>query len=230
MQQGNWSRLPDITNYWTQPEIVNIIQKHQEYLLVNIGNEVGNESVTEAQFVDGYTSAIQTMRAAGIHTPLVIDASEYGKNLDILDATADRLISADPEKNLLFSVHLYWSIFDGADANFIRSKLEKSVSLSYPLIVGEFSHFGAFAGEGVSGCSANGEIDYKTIIEVCHQNEIGWYAWEWGPGNNFNDPLCAVMDMTPDRLFANLKPGWAEEVVISSPFSIKNTSVMPPTL
>ena len=227
---GNWSRLPDITNYWTQPEIVNIIQKHQEYLLVNIGNEVGNESVTEAQFVDGYTSAIQTMRAAGIHTTLVIDASEYGKNLDILDATADRLIAADPEKNLLFSVHLYWSIFDGADANFIRSKLEKSVSLGYPLIVGEFSHFGAFAGEGVSGCSANGEIDYKTIIEVCHQNEIGWYAWEWGPGNNFNDPLCAVMDMTPDRLFANLKPGWAEEVAISSPFSIKNTSVTPPTL
>ncbi len=227
---GDWLRLPDVVDYWIQPEIVNIIQKHQEYLLVNIANEAGNDLVSEDQFIEGYSTAIQRMRAAGIHPPLVIDASTWGKDLDRLDATADRLIAADPEKNLLFSVHLYWSIFDGANANFIRSKLEKSVSLGYPLIVGEFSHFGAFAGEGVSGCSANGEIDYKTIIEVCHQNEIGWYAWEWGPGNDFNDPLCAVMDMTPDRLFAHLKPGWAEEVAISSPHSIKNTSVTPPNL
>jgi mannan endo-1,4-beta-mannosidase len=227
---GDWSRLPDLIDYWIQPEIVNIIQKHQEYLLVNIANEAGNDLVSEDQFIEGYSPAIQRMRAAGIHTPLVIDASTWGKDLDRLDATAARLIDVDPEKNLLFSVHLYWSISDGADANFIRSKLQNSVNLGYPLIVGEFSRFGGFAGKGISVCSANGEIDYKTIIEVCDQNEIGWYVWEWGPGNDFLDPLCAVMDMTPDRLFAHLKPEWAEEVAISSPHSIQNTSVTPPTM
>lgn len=85
---------------------------------------------------------------------------------------------------------------------------------------------------GKISCSSDGEVDYKTIIEVCNQNEIGWYAWEWGPGNGKDNdyPDCVVMDMTPDRLFANLKPGWAEEVAISSPYSIKNTSVTPPTM
>jgi hypothetical protein len=33
-----------------------------------------------------------------------------------------------------------------------------------------------------------------------------------------------------DRLFASLKPGWAEEVATSSPYNIKNTSVTPPTM
>jgi mannan endo-1,4-beta-mannosidase len=227
---GEWNRLQELVEYWTQPAVVKVIQNHQEYLLVNIGNEVGDDQVSETQFIDVYTRAIQTMRAAGIHTPLVIDASDWGKNLDILDATADRLIAADPEKNLLFSVHLYWSISDGADANFIRSKLQKSVNLGYPLIVGEFSSFGGYAGQGKSMCSPDGEIDYRTIIEECHNHEIGWYAWEWGPGNDFTDPLCSVMDMTPDRLFDNLKPGWATEVATSSPYSIKNTSVTPPTM
>jgi mannan endo-1,4-beta-mannosidase len=232
---GDWSRLPELITYWTQPAVVEIIKKHQEYLLINIGNEVGGEiggddAVTETQFIDGYTSAIQAMRAAGIQTPLIIDASDWGKNLDRLDATADRLIAADPLQNMLFSVHLYWSIWTGADANFIRSKLEKSVSLGYPLIVGEFSKFGGWAGQGNSMCSDLGSINYKTIIEVCHQKEIGWYAWEWGPGNDSNDPLCSNMNMTSDRLFANLQPGWAEEVAISSPFSIKNTSITPPTI
>jgi mannan endo-1,4-beta-mannosidase len=98
--------------------------------------------------------------------------------------------------------------------------------------VGEFSQFGGYPCDqpDASLCSVSGEIDFQTILEVCHQNEIGWYAWEWGPGNDFNDPLCAVMDMTPDRQFVHLKPGWAEEVAISSPYSIKNTSVTPPTM
>jgi mannan endo-1,4-beta-mannosidase len=243
---GDWNRLPELVAYWTQPAVINIIKKHQAYLLVNIGNEVGgndikgNDLVSEAQFIEGYISAIQTMRSAGIQTPLVIDASDSGKNLERLDATADRLIAADPRKNLLFSVHLYWSISDGADANFIRSKLQKSVNLGYPLIVGEFSRFGGYAGQdstdntkSKSMCSPNGEIDYKTILKECHQHEIGWYAWEWGPGNtkgNPPDPLCAVMDMTTDGLFNNIKPGWAKEVAISSPYSIKNTSVTPSTM
>jgi mannan endo-1,4-beta-mannosidase len=227
---GNWNRLQDLVDYWTQPAVVKIIEKHQAYLLVNIGNEVGDDTVTEAQFIAGYTNAIQAMRTAGIHTPLVVDAADWGKNLALLDATASTLINIDPEKNLLFSLHIYWSKFTGADANMIRSQLQNSVNLGYPLILGEFSQFGGYPGQNVSMCSANGEIDYLTIIEVCHQSEIGWYAWEWGPGNDFNDPQCAVMDMTPDRLFAHLKPGWATDVAISSPYSIKNTSVTPPTM
>jgi mannan endo-1,4-beta-mannosidase len=218
-----------------QPNVVNLIQKHQEYLLINIGNEVGgyDDKVSKAQFIEGYTNAIQPMRKAGIHTPLVIDAAEDGKSLDLLDATAPTLLNIDPDHNLLFSVHLYWPKFNGADANFIRSKLQNSVSVDYPLIVGEFSQFGAWAGQGVSVCSPAGEIDYQTILEECHKHEIGWYAWEWGPGNAKGippDPLCAVMDMTSSRLFDNLKPGWATEVAISSPYSITNTSVTPPTM
>lgn len=239
---GEWERLPDLINYWIQPEIINIIQKHQEYLLVNIADEAGDDTITDAQFIEEYSQAIQKMRSTGIQTPLVIDASDWGKSLDRLDAAAARLIAVDPEKNLLFSVHLYWSMFAGADANFIRSKLENSVDLGYPLIVGEFSAYGGWAGvdennldengepKAKSMCSPDGEIDYKTIIEVCHENEIGWYAWEWGPGNAFNDPLCIVMDMTPDRRFVNLKSGWAEEVATSSPYSIKNTSITPSTI
>ena len=230
---GAWNGLPALVDYWVQPTIVSLIQKHQAYLLVNIGNEVGDDTVSAAQFITGYSDAIQSMRTAGIRTPLVIDAAGWGKHLDILDASAATLLAADPDHNLLFSVHAYWSLACGDDGDVIRNKLQHSVTLGYPLIVGEFSKFGGcpcHQPQGTSMCSPSGEVDYQTILEVCHQQEIGWYAWEWGPGNDFNDPLCAVMDMTPDRLFANLKPGWAEEVAISSPFSIKNTSVTPPTM
>jgi mannan endo-1,4-beta-mannosidase len=230
---GDWGRLGELVDYWTQPSVVSIIKKHAHYLLVNIGNEVGDETVSQQDFVEGYTDAIQRLRAAGIHTPLVIDASDFGKNLTILNNTAATLRAADPDYNIVFSVHLYWSISCGADEAFIRSNLQEAVDLDYPLVVGEFSQFGGFpcgSPNGTSMCSEGGKIDYQTILAVCDQHAIGWYAWEWGPGNDFNDPLCAVMDMTPDRRFANLKPGWARDSALDSPFSINNTSVTPASI
>ncbi|HEU5430065.1 MAG TPA: cellulase family glycosylhydrolase [Thermomicrobiales bacterium] len=221
---GKWSRLGDLVAYWTQPQMVDIIAARQHALLVNIGNEVGNDRVKPSKFVAGYTHAVQALRCAGIHTPLVIDAPDYGKNLDTLNATAAALLDADPDHNLIFSVHLYWGIADGADANYIREHLEEAVAANYPLIVGEFSEYGAYNGND-SICAEGGRIDYQTILAETDSLGIGWYAWEWGPGNDFEDPLCSVMDMTPDRLFAHLQPGWAHEVALDSPHSIKNTAV-----
>lgn len=253
---GDWSGLKGLVDYWVQPAIVSIIQKHQRYLLVNIGNEVGKDTVTDNDFIAGYVSptqvgykyAIQTMRAAGIHTPLVIDAPDWGKKLKTLNNTAATLLGADPDNNLIFSVHLYWPMHEGAvgpdfigetnfikaDANFIKTRLQEAVDRSYPLIVGEFSQWGA-PNQGPNICTGGGEIDYQAILAECDKHGIGWYAWEWGPGNGYvpkteteperYDGPCQVMDMTPDRMFANLKQGWAEKVAISSPYSIKNTSV-----
>ena len=229
---GEWGRLNELVTYWTQPAVVSIIRKHQAYLLVNIGNEVGNDTVSQADFVAGYTDAVQRMRAAGIHVPLVIDAPDWGKDLAMLNSTAAALLAADPEGNLIFSVHLYWSLSCGADAAFIRSNLQQALDLGYPLVVGEFSQYGGFpcSDPAASICSPAAEIDYRTILAACHELQLGWYAWEWGPGNDFNDPLCAVMDMTPDRLFAHLKPGWAQEVALSSSFGILQTSVTPASI
>jgi mannan endo-1,4-beta-mannosidase len=175
---GDWSRLDDLVRYWTQPAVASIIRKHRSTLLVNIGNEVGDASVSQADFLAGVSDAVLRLRAAGIHAPLVIDAPDWGKDLGMLNRTADTLIAADPEGNLMFSVHLYWSLSCGADAAFIRSNLEQAVNLGYPLVVGEFSRYGGFPCNqpGASMCSAAGEIDYQTILAVCHEFQVGWYA------------------------------------------------------
>jgi len=87
--------------------VLEVLKKHQEYLIINIGNEVGAQ-VSESEFKTGYEAAVKRMREAGIHVPLMIDGSDWGKNIDILQATGPYLINADPDKNLLFSVHMWW--------------------------------------------------------------------------------------------------------------------------
>ncbi|RCX17535.1 mannan endo-1,4-beta-mannosidase [Anaerobacterium chartisolvens] len=213
---GEWSRLPSLVDYWVRSDIVEVIKKHQEYLLVNIGNEVGNQ-VSDADFKSGYKTAVSRMRAAGIHVPLVIDASSYGQNIDMLQSCGPYLISEDPDKNLMFSVHMWWPYMWGNTDQRVIDEIAESVNMNLPLIVGEFGH--------IWDETEAGKIPYKTILEECYKNEVGYLPWEWGPGNNPQ----TFLDMTTDGTFDTLR-GWGLEVCITSPYSIKNIAKRPASM
>jgi mannan endo-1,4-beta-mannosidase len=226
---GDWTMLSQVVAFWKRADIVAVIQKHQKYLLVNIANECGDDQVTDAQFTQGYTTAVQQLRQAGIHTPLVIDGTDYGKNLEQLVRVGAGLIQSDPDKNLLFSVHTYWPTAFGATPQFIKDQFDAAVKAGLPFIVGEFAPYGAYAG-GASICGPKGQVDYQTILSETQRLGIGWLAWEWGPGNvGGGDPLCIVMDMTVDSQFKNLK-GWGKEVALTHANGIQKTAVRSPFL
>ena len=74
---GDWSMLQSLVDYWVRSDVVAVINKHESALLVNIGNEVGNGTVTADQFRTGYTLAVTRLRSAGINVPLVIDSIQW---------------------------------------------------------------------------------------------------------------------------------------------------------
>ena len=226
---GNWSMLGQMVNFWKRADIVAVVQKHRTYLLVNIANECGNDQVTDVQFTQGYSNAVQQLRQAGIRTPLIIDGASYGKDLEQLVRVGAGILQADPDKNLLFSVHTYWAISDGATPQFIKNQFSAAVAAGLPFIVGEFSAYGAYAG-GESICGPKGKVDYKTILSEAQRLDIGWLVWEWGPGNvGGGDPLCINMNMTTNSTFSTLKD-WGKEVASTNAASIQKTSVRSPFL
>lgn len=213
---GDWSKLTALVDYWVSPEVVEVIKRHQEYLIINIGNEVG-QTVSEADFKAGYETAIKRMRNAGIHVPLVIDGGDWGKDINVLQAAGPYLINADPDHNLMFSVHMWWPYMWGYSDQRVIDEIKQSVDMGLPLIVGEFGHQWE--------ATTNGAIPYKTILEQCHLNEIGYLAWSWGPGNQPQ----TFLDMTTDGTFDTLR-GWGLEVCITDPHSVKNIAVRPASM
>jgi mannan endo-1,4-beta-mannosidase len=93
---GDLSKLPKLGNYWTRNGVLQVIFNVGGNLLINIGNEVGDDRVTANQWVAAYTPVIRQMRTAGIRTPLVIDAPDFGKKLEVVVAGAKRLLAVDP--------------------------------------------------------------------------------------------------------------------------------------
>ncbi len=218
---GNWSKLQMVLDYWKSPDVLAVIKKHERYLIVNIANECGQFEVTDEMFKTGYESALLQLRNAGIHTPLVIDAADWGKNLAQLVRVGPYLMDKDPDKNVMFSVHTYWSTADGANAAYITAQFQAAVNAGMPLMIGEF------AGLFNRGDAFVYEADYETMIMRAQKMGIGYLAWEWGPGNEYADPACTMMNMTTDSYYATLQTGWATDVAVANQFSIKNTSLTP---
>ncbi|MCK9561371.1 MAG: endo-1,4-beta-xylanase [Bacteroidales bacterium] len=185
--------------YFKQPEI-------EKYILLNICNEWGTWQTANSNgtaWRDGFNSAVTIIRNAGIKTTLVIDAVGYGQdinNASNIKNYAASMINADPEKNLLFSVHMYCEWKKGAGD--IPGTLQWMRTNKIPFIVGEFGYQHATDGS----C----DIDEDLIMSECDAKGIGWLAWSQkgnSGGVEYLD-LCSSWNCTASSL-----SNWGKSVV-----------------
>lgn len=195
-----------IVKWWTSPDVVAVLSKHHKYLIINIANEVGqyhwvgDSQDALKQYVADYTTAITSIRAAGLMVPLMIDAPDCGTSLDVFLSMGAQLIAADPQHNVLLSAHAYWAGYDG------MSFIQPCVDASLPIVFGEISNrqdngdgYYSLDGSGSWTPAPNG-FQYQNLLLSALRHDIGWLAWSWGPDKS--DDRC----LSTDRTFASLSP------------------------
>ncbi len=225
LQGADFNLLDEMVDFWVSPEIVPILQKHEAYLLLNIANEIGT-SVTDEDFRAGYMDAITRIRAAGLRMPIVIDGTDWGKDVDQMQRIGPELIEHDPEHSLIFSVHMWWPAKWGYTPGRVVEEFRQADNADFPLIVGEFGNSWDEPVDGVD------DLPWRTILEYAEQYDIGWLAWSWGdhvPGDSYANNPQHWLDMTTDSTFASLH-GWGLEAAVTNPYSILNTSVRPQSM
>jgi hypothetical protein len=209
---GAWDLLDICINFWKDPVLREGIQRNRRWTLLNIGNEVGDGSVTAQQFSSEYKRAIDSLRSWGYTVPLVIDASTWGQNVDIIFSTWKEIQEHDPLHNILFSVHSYWSSTD----NYQRVATE-SINKGLPVFIGEGPSPTAYP-----NCTI---LDYAEGLEVAGQNEIGWLSWSWGGMPNGH--CVPNFDHTYDGIFGQWRTPYAEEMMVGHPFSLMRSAERP---
>jgi mannan endo-1,4-beta-mannosidase len=219
---GDWSKLQLLLDYWKNPEVVKVMQKHKKWVLLNIGNEIGTETNNQ-DFFNRYKDAVLQLRSVGYEMPLIIDAANWGRDEQNLTENFQQLLNIDPKKNLIFSVHLYWkeNTIQELTARLDRL-IEKVTTQNIPFIIGEGPQL-------KGGCDL---IDWPWgyTIAKCQQHEIGWLTWSWGKVVNGDCTETGVYDLTTDGKFGNWKTSFAKAIAVTDPNSIMNTSVRPKSL
>jgi hypothetical protein len=195
------SSLLALVDYWTRDDVKRVLLAHERHLLINIANEWSG-----GDYYNAYREAIVRMRAAGLRHTLVIDANGWGQNIKSIFDNADALLRADPERNLLFSVHMYES---WTSATQVKQHLQEAVDAGIALIVGEF---------GFQHGNPIRTIPHTTIMAECERLGLGYIAWSWHGNAGYVSYLDLAYDWAGDSL-----SGWGHDL-INGPHGLRATS------
>jgi mannan endo-1,4-beta-mannosidase len=141
-----------------------------KYMIVNIANEWGPSN--SATWASAYESAIASMRAAGYLGPLMIDSGGCGQDMEDLLNYSTEVFNSDPQKNIIFSLHIY-GLIPTADVAPDLAKLSAlSASAGMAFVVGEF-------GPGLNAGPSPTDTTPTQVITAAEANGIGWMPWAW---------------------------------------------------
>lgn len=174
-EQSGSVPLSNAISYWTSSDVASALKGQEAYVIINIGNEPnGNDTSPNAPsrpdtWAQSHMTAVQTLRGAGFHHALMVDAPNWGQDWGntMRDGGGTRIWDADSEKNIVFSVHMY-DEFNSSQkiSTYFNTFLEK---YDAPLVVGEFA-----ADHG-----AGKEVDEGAIMMFAESLGIGYMGWSW---------------------------------------------------
>jgi mannan endo-1,4-beta-mannosidase len=175
--------------------------------------------VTQEAFESTYEAAITAIRGTGFQGPLIIDAPQWGQDIDRLQASGPALITADPLRNLMFSVHMWWSDPQGTR---VMQELQESADMNLPLVVGEFAQHAVYL------CDQS-PFAYSVLLDQANTREIGWLAWSWGGVTNNDCKDMGTFNMTVGGKFGMWTGTWASDVAVDHAHGLK-TAVRPKSI
>ncbi len=180
--------LADVVSWWVanEPTFAPIMNQ----IAINIANEWGpaNSSV----WATAYQSAIAQLRAAGYTCPLVIDSGFWGQDpYDFLNY-AQQVFNSDPQKNVIFSLHIYGHFYDSAagvaalysSQADLQPTTNSLAALGVPIIYGEF-------GPGRNIGPSPTLVTPARVIQAAEGANFGWMGWAWDDNNLAN---CGAND------------------------------------
>ena len=189
--EGGAATLDQAANYWVS--IANVLKGQENYVVINLGNEpFGTNLLVSPFWTISTKNAIKRLRAAGLQHQLMVDAPMWGQDwLNIMRDNASSVFNSDPQRNTVFSIHMYGVYNTAAKVN---AYFDSFRTAGLPLVVGEFGHN-----------HSDGDPDEDTIMAQAQARGLGYLGWSWSGNGGGVEYLDLVRSFNP----ADLTP-WGE--------------------
>ncbi|WP_031508493.1 cellulase family glycosylhydrolase [Streptomyces megasporus] len=201
-EQSGAVSLDRAADYWIS--VKSALEGQEDHVIVNIGNEPHGNSGYQNWTADT-RGAIQKLRNAGFDHALMVDAPNWGQDWSgTMRANAASVFAADPDRNTLFSIHMY-GVYDTAAE--VQDYLNHFVDAGLPILVGEFGHD-----------HSDGNPDEDAILATAQRLGLGYLGWSWSGNSSDVGYLDMVDGFDPDSLTS-----WGERI-FNGPNGIASTS------
>jgi mannan endo-1,4-beta-mannosidase len=182
-------------------------QTIEKYMILNIANEWGGDGPA---WRDAYQAAIPKIRKAGWHGAIMVDAPGCGQNPKPIIQFGREVFDADPEKNVLFGVHIYGGWYDQVggvpskwnDQHDLHTTLDALKETGLTIVIGEF-------GPGRDIGPSPTMITPERVVAEAEAHGFGWLSWSWDDndkegGKCSNGCFCHAYDPDADPTQENL--------------------------
>jgi mannan endo-1,4-beta-mannosidase len=192
-EQSGAATLDQAASYWISQ--ASALMGQENYVIINIGNEpFGNNQQISATWATATSNAINRLRNAGFDHMIMVDAPMWGQDWQgIQRDNARTVFNSDPDRNTVFSIHMYGVYDMAADIN---AYFDAFQTAGLPLVVGEFGHN-----------HSDGDPDENTIMAQAQTRGIGYIGWSWSGNGGGVEYLDMVNQFNP----ASLTP-WGERI------------------
>jgi hypothetical protein len=203
-EQSAAASLDQAASYWIS--VASALQGQENHVVINLGNEpFGNNQQVSATWATATSSAITRLRNAGLDHLIMADAPMWGQDWqNIMRTNAASVFNADPDRNTVFSVHMY-GVYDTAAE--INAYFDAFRTAGLPLVVGEFG-----------SNHSDGNPDEDTIMAEAQTRGLGYIGWSWSGNSGGVEYLDMVTNFNPATLTA-----WGERF-LNGPNGVRQTS------
>ncbi|WAU83049.1 cellulase family glycosylhydrolase [Streptomyces sp. Qhu-G9] len=183
-EQSGAATLARAADYWIS--VKSALTGQENHVIVNIGNEpYGNSNYTA--WTADTKAAIQKLRNGGFNHTIMVDAPNWGQDWAFtMRDNAASVFAADPDRNTVFSVHMY-GVFNTAAK--VNDYLNRFVAAKLPIVVGEFGHD-----------HSDGNPDEDAILATTQQLGLGHLGWSWSGNSSDVGYLDMVTGFDPNQL------------------------------
>lgn len=205
-EQSGSTPITDATDYWTSADILPILQGEEDYVIINIANEPYGNNASVTEYVNGTSTAIQALRAAGLTHTLMIDAANWGQDWQFfMRDNAPAIFAADENANTIFDVHMY-EVFKNAAQQ--EAYIQAFQAHNLPLVIGEFGPV-----------HSNQNIDVTSLLAFAKQYGVGYMGWSWSG----NGGCCVALDLV-NNFNPNSLTSWGTRLIDGAD-GIRQTSI-----
>ncbi len=180
------SDLETAANYFVN--IAESLKGTESYVMINIANEWHNSSAA-SNWCEGYKTVIPMIRNAGLRHCIMVDAGGYGQSAATIHSYGLQVLDADPENNVLFSIHMYGG---AGNTNKVKANIDGVINQDLALCIGEFGWY-----------HSDGDVDEDLILSYCDEKNVGWLAWSWYGNGSPVEYLDLVKDATATPVLAS---------------------------
>ena len=181
------------------------LKGHEDTVIINIANE-WQGSANDSAWQSAYIDAVKVIRDAGLTHCIMCDAGGWGQTATTVINGGAAVLAADPEHNVMFSVHMYG--YAGGTRERIKNTMDSMITRGLCLVIGEFGY-----------THSDGDVDEAYIMSYAQETGTGWMAWSWYG----NGSPVEYLDMSSKNVGGTLSKDWGE-VVINGQYGWKATA------